>query len=88
MSTTPLERKRKEWALTVEQVAASIGCSPPNYWRIESGKQQPRKDLLKTIIRFFNDEVSEMEVLFPEQFADETDFDDLSCSKKESEDEN
>lgn len=76
--TTPLERRRKQLGMTVEQVANSIGCSAPNYWRIESGKQQPRKDLLKTIILFFNDEVSEMEVLFPEQFADATDFDDLS----------
>lgn len=76
--TTPLERKRKGLKLTVEQVASSIGCSPPNYWRIESGDQQPRKKLLKAILEFFNDEISEMEILFPEKFADETDFEDLT----------
>lgn len=77
--STPLERKRKEMKLTVEQVALSVNCSAPNYWRIESGKQQPRKDLLKAIIQFFNDEVSEMEILFPEQFAGEEDFEDLEA---------
>lgn len=76
--TTPLERKRKGMKLTVEQVAASVGCSPPNYWRIESGDQQPRKKLLKAILEFFNDEISEMEILFPEKFADENDFEDLT----------
>ncbi|MGR2920769.1 helix-turn-helix transcriptional regulator [Acinetobacter sp. 1125_18A] len=79
--STPLERKRKGLKLTVEQVASSINCSPPNYWRIESGKQQPRKDLLKAIVLFFNEEISEMEILFPEQFADESEFDDLSLQE-------
>lgn len=76
--STPLERKRKGLKLTVEQVASAIECSAPNYWRIESGKQQPRKDLLKAIISFFNEEISEMEILFPEQFASEDEFDDLT----------
>ena len=34
-------RKRKELKLTVEQVASGVGCSAPNYWRIESGDQPP-----------------------------------------------
>ena len=79
--TTPLERKRKEKGLTIEQVASSIGCAAPNYWRIESGTQQPRKKLLLAIVRFFDDEVTEMEILFPEQFADESEFDDLEGTK-------
>ncbi|MCH7333467.1 helix-turn-helix transcriptional regulator [Acinetobacter modestus] len=79
---SPLERKRKELKLTVEQVASSVGCSPPNYWRIESGEQQPRKNLLKSIIQYFDGAISEMEILFPEHFADEEDFEDLSKSEK------
>lgn len=78
---SPLAKKRKKLNLTVEQVASGVGCSAPNYWRIESGEQQPRKGLLQAIIRYFDNEVSEMEILFPEQFADEKEFEDLT--KKE-----
>ncbi|MGU3313585.1 helix-turn-helix transcriptional regulator [Acinetobacter sp. M5A5_2a] len=79
---SPLARKRKELKLTVEQVALGVGCSPPNYWRIESGEQQPRKNLLQAIIRYFDGALSEMEILFPEQFASEEDFEDLTQEEK------
>jgi transcriptional regulator with XRE-family HTH domain len=75
---SPLARKRKELKLTVEQVASGVGCSAPNYWRIESGEQQPRKNLLQAIIRYFDNQVTEMEILFPERFASEDDFEDLT----------
>ncbi len=78
---SPLAKKRKELNLTVEQVASGVGCSAPNYWRIESGEQQPRKGLLQAIIRYFDNQISEMEILFPEQYASEDDFEDLTEEK-------
>ncbi|HAV3453225.1 helix-turn-helix transcriptional regulator [Acinetobacter baumannii] len=75
---SPLARKRKELKLTVEQVASGVGCSAPNYWRIESGEQQPRKNLLQAIIRYFDNQVTEMEILFPERYVTEGYFEDLT----------
>jgi transcriptional regulator with XRE-family HTH domain len=68
--TTPLRQAREQRNLTIQQVAAAVGIDAGNLSRIERGLQVPSKDLTERLARYFDNEVTETQIIYPERFAD------------------
>lgn len=69
--TTPLRQARESRNLTIQQVAAAVGINSGNLSRIERGRQVPSKDLTEKLSRYFDNEVTETQIIYPERFATE-----------------
>ena len=65
--TTPLRQAREQRNLTIQQVAAAVGIDSGNLSRIERGLQVPTKDLTEKLARFFDNEVTETQIIYPER---------------------
>ncbi|ENU23517.1 hypothetical protein F993_01670 [Acinetobacter proteolyticus] len=80
---TPLRRIREIHKYSLAEVAAAVSSDAGNLSRIESGAQRPSLDLAEKLAQFFNGEINEMQLLYPERFdvAAPKEFDDLSESK-------
>lgn len=70
--TSPLRQSREKRALTLQQVAGAVGIDTGNLSRIERGLQVPTKDLTEKLARFFDNEVTETQIIYPERFAAES----------------
>ncbi len=57
---------------TLQQVAGAVGIDTGNLSRIERGLQVPSKDLAEKLVKFFDYEVTETQIIYPERFATET----------------
>lgn len=68
--STPLRQAREKRHLTIQQVAAQVGIDSGNLSRIERGRQVPSKTLTEKLVEFFDREVTEVQILFPERFAE------------------
>jgi transcriptional regulator with XRE-family HTH domain len=73
---TPLRKRRQERGLTLEQVARQIPIDPSHYAKIEKGAAKTSADNARKIASFFKsldppEHVSEMEILYPEDFSSE-----------------
>lgn len=68
--STPLRRAREKRNLTIQKVAEAVGIDSGNLSRIERGNQTPSKKLTEKLVAFFDNEVTEVQILFPERFAD------------------
>lgn len=66
---TPLKTVRTKRALTIREVARACGCSHVTISRIERG-DSTTPDLAEKISRFFDGEVSELQILYPERFPE------------------
>lgn len=71
--STPLRLARENRGLTIQQVADSVGIDPGNLSRIERGTQVPSKDLAEKLVNFFNNEIDEIQIIYPERFASDDD---------------
>ncbi|WP_424889689.1 helix-turn-helix transcriptional regulator [Acinetobacter soli] len=78
MMRTPLRKIREEKKYSLAEVANSVGSDAGNLSRIEKGTQKPSLHLAENLTRFFNFEISEMELLYPERYALEGEFEDLT----------
>ena len=67
---TPLRQARERRDLTIQQVASAVGIDSGNLSRIERGIQVPSKDLTTKLAKYFEGEVTETQIIFPERFAD------------------
>lgn len=67
---SPLRQARERRELTIQQVSAAVGIDAGNLSRIERGKQVPSKDLTEKLAKYFDGEVSETQIIYPERFAD------------------
>lgn len=65
---TPLRRIREAKKYSLAEVAEGTFCDRGNLSRIETGKQKPSLDLAAALVNFFNKEISEMEILYPERY--------------------
>lgn len=63
-----MAREKRE--LTLQQVALAVGIDSGNLSRIERGTQTPSKDLTERLVGFYEGEVTEMQIIFPERFAE------------------
>ena len=66
---TPLQQVRHSRKLSLTQVANAVGIDTGNLSRIERGIQVPSKDLTEKLAQYFNGEVTETQIIYPERFA-------------------
>lgn len=55
--------------LTLQQVANAVGIDTGNLSRIERGHQVPSKELAEKLVKFFDNDVTETQIIYPERFA-------------------
>jgi len=67
---TPLRRIREKKKMSLAEVAVDVNCDAGNLSRIETGKQNPSLDLAAALSKFFKNEISEMEILYPERYME------------------
>lgn len=73
---TPLRKIRLKKNLSLASVAASVDSDAGNISRIENAKQKPSPKLAEDLVKFFDFEISELEILYPERFCVDQDFND------------
>ncbi|MCL2656124.1 MAG: helix-turn-helix domain-containing protein [Betaproteobacteria bacterium] len=67
---TPLRLARERRELTIVQISAETGIDPGNLSRIERGCQTPSTKVAERLAKFFNNEVTELQILFPERYVE------------------
>lgn len=67
---SPLKQARLKRELTLQQVANEVGIDTGNLSRIERGLQIPSKELAEKLVKFFDNKVTETQIIYPERFAD------------------
>lgn len=69
---TPLRRARKARNLTLSDVCSRIPrLDTGNLSRIERGEQRPSAETAEALAKFFDNEVTEIQILYPERFTKE-----------------
>lgn len=68
--TTPLRRAREQSGETIQQVAAAVGVDSGNLSRIERGVQVPGRELTEKLAKYFDNKVTETQIIYPERFAE------------------
>ncbi|HGH3665131.1 TPA: helix-turn-helix transcriptional regulator [Acinetobacter baumannii] len=76
--STPLRQIRLKNNYSLAEVAAAVGSDAGNLSRIEKGNQKPSLQLATDLSKFFNEEISELELLYPERYVTEGYFEDLT----------
>jgi putative transcriptional regulator len=75
---TPLRRIREAKNYSLAEVAEGTFCDRGNLSRIETCKQKPSLDLAAALVNFFNKEITEMEILYPERFMSKEELSQLN----------
>jgi ribosome-binding protein aMBF1 (putative translation factor) len=65
---SPLRQAREKRGLTLKDVASGVSMDPGNLSRVERGEQVPSKDIVEALARFFDNSVTELEIIYPERF--------------------
>ncbi len=65
---SPLRLARERRGLTLKDVADNVAVDQGNLSRIERGEQTPSKDLVESLSNFFDGEVTEMQIIYPERY--------------------
>lgn len=65
---SPLKQARMKRGMTLQQVAAAVGVDSGNLSRIERGQQVPNKELAEKLANFFNGDITEIQIIYPERF--------------------
>ena len=68
---TPLRRHRLTTNQNSRRVAVALGVDPSYYRRIEIGEAKASPVLAAKLAAHFKGAVSEMEILYPERYAEE-----------------
>jgi transcriptional regulator with XRE-family HTH domain len=66
---TPLKKVRLDEDKTLQEVANAVGIDTGNLSRIERGLQVPSKDLTEKLAKYFDNKVTETEIIYPERFS-------------------
>ena len=66
-SATPLRKIRWKKNLSLQDVCLKVGIDNGHLFRIERG-EQTSPDLAERLSNFYNDEISEIEILYSERF--------------------
>ncbi|POT56312.1 XRE family transcriptional regulator [Citrobacter amalonaticus] len=71
---SPLRKLRKSHGFTLLHVATGVHVDPATLSRIERGEQVPSVELAERLARFFEGEINELHILYPNRFQlNETD---------------
>ncbi|OWO86981.1 transcriptional regulator [Photorhabdus luminescens] len=65
---TPLRKIRMEKGLTISEVSKATSVDIGNLSRIERGIQSPSLDTAEKLSRYFQGEISEMQILYPKRY--------------------
>lgn len=69
---TLMTQTRKSRGLSLEQVATSVGTDQANLWRLEQGKQVPKRELARKIFEFYGGAVP-LAAIYDPQFYQQRD---------------
>lgn len=67
---SPLKRARLARGLTLEQVASAVGIDTGNLSRIERGAQVPSVKRTDALVKYYDNEITETQIIYPERFAE------------------
>lgn len=67
---SPLRQVREKSGQTIVEVCRAIDIDQGNLSRIENGKQRPSTEVAEKLARHFNNDITEMEILYPERYCD------------------
>src|SRR4051794_9335514 len=80
---SPLRLARERRGLTLKQVADAVSMDPGNLSRVERGEQMPAKELVAALVKFFDNLVTELQIIFPERFdADATEAQQAAADRR------
>jgi transcriptional regulator with XRE-family HTH domain len=65
---SPLRQIRERKGQTIVEVGHAVSVDPGNLSRVENCKQKASTDLAEKLARHFDNEISEMEILYPGRF--------------------
>ncbi len=68
----PLRLVREKRKMTIAHVCAATGMNPSSLSRIERGHQTPSKKLTEKLVKFFDNEVTEMQIFYPERYTEKS----------------
>lgn len=66
---SPLKKARLKRELTLQQVSVAVGTDTGNLSRIERGIQIPSKELAEGLVKYFDNEITETQIIYPERDA-------------------
>lgn len=66
---SPLKDARIKRELTLQQVSAAVGTDTGNLSRIERGLQIPSKELAEALVKYYDNEITETQIIYPERDA-------------------
>jgi transcriptional regulator with XRE-family HTH domain len=65
---TPLRQIRERKGQTIVEVSRAVSTDQGNLSRIERGEQKASTELAEKLAKHFGNEISEMEILYPDRF--------------------
>lgn len=66
---SPLRQIRERKGQTIVEVSRAVSIDPGNLSRVENGKQKASTELAEKLAQHFNNEITEMEILYPDRFS-------------------
>jgi len=66
---SPLRQIRERKGQTIVEVGRAVSLDPGNLSRIENCKQKASTELAEKLAKHFDNEITEMEILYPDRFA-------------------
>ena len=66
---SPLKQARLKREQTLQHVANAVGIDTGNLSRIERGLQVPSKELAEKLVKHFDNEVTETQIIYPDRIA-------------------
>lgn len=65
---SPLRQIRERKGQTIVEVGRAVSIDPGNLSRIENCKQKASTELAEKLVKHFENEITEMEILYPDRF--------------------
>jgi putative transcriptional regulator len=66
---SPLRQVRESKGQTIVEVCRAVGTDPGNLSRVENGKQKASTELAAKLTQHFENEINEMQILYPERYV-------------------